>query len=392
MRNKVTGWIGYFRKPPRALPGFWRWCTRIFLLWLVLGRLSPTAQRIYPDEQQFVESSKPQVCVHTELINEVEEWKIRQSLQLVREMGATTIVEFFPWAYLEPSNGQYTWRQADRIVRHAQNQGVRIIARMGLVPMWARAGQTTFNYIPEESFGDFADFVAVFAERYAGVIDHIIIWNEPNLAFEWGYQDVDPARYVRMLQAAYESAHSANPDVVILAGALAPTVEPIGSPHGLNDLLYLEAMYEAGAGGYFDALAVHTYGLTKPPDDPPALDRLNFRRIELVRDIMLQHGDGEKNIYVTESGWNDNPRWANGVRPSQRVSYTLAAMEWAEDQQWVTNLCIWIFRYPHPSYTYRDNFALVTSDFQPRAIYYALQNYARGWEQDDALWLAQPEN
>jgi hypothetical protein len=33
----------------------------------------------------------------------------------------------------------------------------------------------------------------------------------------------------------------------------------------LNDLQYLELMYEAGAADYFDALAVHTYGMTIAP-------------------------------------------------------------------------------------------------------------------------------
>ena len=44
----------------------------------------------------------------------------------------------------------------------------------------------------------------------------------------------------------------------MLAGALAPTLEPAGSPNGMNDLVYLERMYQAGAAAYFDALAIHT--------------------------------------------------------------------------------------------------------------------------------------
>jgi beta-glucosidase/6-phospho-beta-glucosidase/beta-galactosidase len=316
---------------------------------------------------------------------------MRQSFQLVREMGATTIVEFFPWAYFEPRKGQYNWGQADRIVRHAENQGVRIIARMGLVPAWARPEETTFNYIPEESFDDFANFVAAFAARYAGTINHIIIWNEPNLAFEWGYQDIDPSRYVRMLQAVYGPAHKANPDVVVLAGALAPTLEPSGSPYGLNDLLYLEAMYEAGAAAYFDALAIHTYGLTQPPDVSPSEEQLNFRRAELLYAVMQRYDETHKPVTITESGWNDNTRWVNGVRPSQRVTYTLAAYEWTDEHwPWLDNLCMWIFRYPRLHHTHRDNFTFVNPDFQPKSIYFAVQAYARGWETEGALWLPPP--
>src|SRR5690606_38501089 len=148
-----------------------------------------------------------------------------------------------------------------------------IIARMGFVPLWARPDVddqfSTLNYLPEESFDEFAGFVVDFAIRYRGVIDHIIIWNEPNLAFEWGYRPVDPQGYVNLLRAVYEPVHQANADITILAAALAPTLEPLGSPNGLDDLLYLDAMFEAGGADYFDALAIHTYGFTAPPGEAP---------------------------------------------------------------------------------------------------------------------------
>jgi hypothetical protein len=329
------------------------------------------------------------------LIDEVHEWVIQRSLQLVREMGADTIVEFFPWAYAEASEDSYDWVSFDRIVRHARNQGLHIIARMGLVPAWARPDideqQTTLNYLPPESYDDFAEFVAAFAARYAGVVDHIIIWNEPNLAFEWGYQRVDPAAYTRLLRAVYAPVHEANPNVVILAAALAPTLEPPGSPHGLDDLLYLDALYESGAAEYFDALAMHTYGFTDPPEAAPGQDLLNFRRVELLRDIMLHYDSAEKPVYITETGWNDHPRWTKAVRPSLRVGYTVNAYRWsAAEWPWVEKMCVWALRYPVNTLSYPDNFTLLTGDMQPRPIYYALQAYARGWARNDDLWLPPP--
>src|SRR3954467_2079961 len=110
----------------------WPWLVRFIVLWLILGLISPALPRAPLEAQQTVETTKPMVCVHTRLIDEVYEWKIQRSLQLVREMGATTIVEFFPWAYAEPSRGQYSWSSFDRIARQAHNQGLHIIARMGL--------------------------------------------------------------------------------------------------------------------------------------------------------------------------------------------------------------------------------------------------------------------
>jgi hypothetical protein len=387
----------FFRRDNLNLRSLFAWSVRLLLLWAILSAITPQRPRAPVVPPQTVQTVEDHVCVHTRLIDEVEEWVMQRSLQMVREMGADTIVEFFPWAYIEHQPGQYDWRQADRIMRYAENQGIRVIARLGFVPAWARPADqrdsTTLNYLPDDRFDDFAEFAAAFTARYAGTVDHLIIWNEPNLSFEWGYRPVDPAGYVDLLRVTYPAVKAANPDVTVLAGALAPTLEPVGSPNGLDDRLYLTAMYEAGAADYFDALAVHTYGFTEPPESEPAPDVLNFRRAELLFDVMQQYND-DSPVYITESGWNDHPRWTKAVRPSQRVAYTIDAFEYT-DMHWpqVEELCVWAFRYPTPTFSYPDNFTLVTVDFQRKPIYYALQSYARGTDdrqRSNDLWLPPP--
>lgn len=384
-------------------PGFLRalrigvpWLIRAALLLWLAGMIAPVGVRVMLMPPQTVETVKPHLCVHTRLIDEVQEWVIQKSLVDVRELGAPTIVEFFPWAYAERTQGVYDWYQSDRIITHARNQGLQVIARIGFVPDWARPHpdeqQTTLNYITPEAYDALADYAAALAVRYADVVPAIIVWNEPNLAFEWGYQPPDPQRYADMLRVVYPVVKAARPDVLILGGALAPTLEPEGSPHALNDVLYLDGLYQAGAGAYFDALAIHTYGFTSPADAPPAFDVLNFRRAELLREVMVRHGDADKPVYITESGWNDHPRWIYGVSPSQRIKYTLDALAYAEDNwPWARTLCVWALRYPRPTASYPDHFTLITPEFQYMPIYYALQAYGRGTQTGRDLWLAAPQ-
>jgi hypothetical protein len=352
---------------------------RVMLALIALRAIDPPHVLVVLDPPQQVITTNPIIGVHTRLTDEVEEWKIQRTLQMVREMGSPWIVEFFPWPYIEPAKGNYNWSHADAVVRHAENQGLTVIARLGWVPGWAREKETTFTDLDSEHYDDFAEFVAAFVERYRGRVNHIIIWNEPNLSFEWGYRPVDPEGYVEMLKAVYPRAHTANPDVIVLAGALAPTMEPEGSTAGLNDLAYLERMYRAGAADYFDALSIHAYGLTQPPEAPPGPDVLNFRRVELLREIMVAHGDGDKPVYVTEAGWNDHPRWAHAVRPAQRIAYTIDAYEWARQHwPWCACVAMWAFRYPSPTYNYQDYYEFVATDFEPRVIYLEVQHYASG--------------
>lgn len=384
--------LANIRTLTRALWRWRAWLLRALIAWAVIVRLQPADPHAILGAPHTVDTQKPKLCVHTRLIDEVEEWKIQQSLQLVREMGANHIVEFFPWAYVEGQRGRYDWASVDRIMRHAENQGVRVIARMGFVPAWAQGNdpRATLNTISPEAYPDFAAFIAAFAARYAGIADEIIIWNEPNLAFEWGYQEVDPAAYVALLRAVYAPAHAANPNVKILLAGLAPTLEPLGSPNGLNDLLYLQAIYQHGGKPYFDAVSLHTYGFTLPAQDPPHPDVLNFRRAELLYDIMQQNDDAHKPVYITETGWNDHPQWALAVTPSQRAIETIQALRLTESWGWLQQACIWMLRTPAPINSHQDGYTMITPAFQRKAIYYAVQRYARGTQEDTPLWLPPP--
>lgn len=334
--------------------------------------------------QQQVVSLNPKLGIHTRLTDEVEPWKIQRTLQMAREMGASWVVEYFLWAAHEPARGVYDWSHADLVVDHALNQGLTVIARLGYVPEWARPAKTSPLYLDEDGYTDFAGFVAAFAAHFRDRVRYIIVWNEPNLSQEWGYRRVDPAAYTALLRQAYLAAKQANPDVVILGGALAPTLAPRDSEWGLNDLDYLQGMYDAGAGAYFDVLAAHSYGWTFGPDEPAAADAVNFSRVELLREIMIRNGDAAKSVMITEGGWNDHPRWTKAVRPAQRAAYTVRAYEKAlTDWPWADAICLWAFRYPAPAGTYQDYYTFVDSAFQPKPIYLVVQKYAQGlpWQE-----------
>lgn len=349
---------------------------RLFLLLLIITLLQPAPLLVTPGPPQSVSTQHPVTGVHTRLTDEVEEWKIKRSLEMVRQMGAPWIVEFFPWAYYHARDGGIAWQHPDMVVRHAAAQGLQVIARIGLTPQWARPEETPLTYLDESAYDDFATFAAAFAARYRGQVNYLIVGNEPNLSYEWGYRQTSPADYVALLRTVYPAVKAANPDITVLGGALAPTLEPPGSPWGLNDLLYLQGMYDAGAAPYFDALAVHTYGLTFPPDAEPHPDILNFRRVELVRDVMLANDDEATPIFITESGWNDHPRWTRAVRPGQRISYTIDALRYAEENwPYVELVAIWAFRFPAPTSSYMDYYTLVTPEFIRKPIYTAIQTY-----------------
>jgi len=319
----------------------------------------------------------PHVGVHTRLTDEVEEWKIKRTLEMVREMGAHWAVEYFPWAYIESAPGRFDWSHSDLVVAHALRQGLQVVARLGFVPQWARPADTATSFLPQERYSHFASFCTRFAQRYGDRVRHYIVWNEPNLALEWGFRDPDPEGYALLLRRCYSAIKEVVPQAQVLGGALAPVAAAYAGPLAMGDLPFLARARDAGALESMDALAVHAYGWSAPPADEPGPDRVNFRRTEVLRSFLVDSGAAHLPVMVTEAGWNDHPRWTRAVRPAQRTQYTrdayaLAAERWP----WCPFVAMWAFRYPWPQNSYQDYFSFVTPDFLARPIYHAVQDYA----------------
>ena len=347
------------------------------LIVVLLILLPPPQPLVSIGAPQTVSTNNLKIGVHTRLTDEVEEWKIQRTLQMVREMGATWIVEYFPWAYSEPRKGRFDFAHADMVVNHARAQGLTVIARIDLAPDWARPANSPSQLLLPERFEDYGNFVYAFVRHFKGRIRYLQIWNEPNLTNEWGGRAPDPVGYTQLLRVAYRRAKEADPDVIVLAGALSPTVENDGV-RALSDLDFLAAMYAAGAKPYFDALAIHAYGRKLPPDVPPDKQVVNFRRAELLRDIMVQQGDQHKTAFITEGGWNDHPRWVFAVRPAQRIEYTLQAYRIAQQEwEWCSAAAMWAFRFPAEQHSVQDYFTFVTPQFLPKPIYQAVRQAAR---------------
>ena len=322
------------------------------------------------------------------LDREVEHWKQEKTLQMAREAGITWIKQQFSWEEIEPQRkGEFDWAKYDRIVDLAEQYGMQIIARLDRPPDWTRQ-DNRFKTRPPDDLADYGDFVYAFVERYRGRVGYVQIWNEPNLTAEWGFERVDAVAYTRLLEVAYRRAKEADPGIVVLSAPLAITLEDASMRGNHNDLIYLEQMYQAGAGDHFDILSANAFGLDLPPEDPPAPDRLNFRRVELQREIMERYGDEGKPVWINEYGWNSAPAsfpdeiliWER-VTEAQQADYTVRGIAWARQHwPWLGVVNIWYFRQvgdippDRPAYY----FALVDPEFHTRPVYEAVRRASQG--------------
>ena len=275
-----------------------------------------------------------------------DKYAAERDLELIGDAGFGWVKQHVAWREIEGiTKGAYNWYFTDRIVADAERFGLDVIFRLDREPVWTVPPEGTHSDSgPPENPQDFGDFCYVLADRYRGRVRAYQVWNEPNLAREWGGNPPDPAGYVELLRACYIGIKSADPEALVISAGLAPTGN--GLPEALPDTDYLIGMYEAGAAPYFDLLGVHAPGFLYPPEkSPDEVAEENggnrffcFRHVEDLREIMTRYGDAEKQVAVLEMGWTIDPihesyAWF-AVTPEQQADYLVGAYQYAKEN-WV---------------------------------------------------------
>jgi hypothetical protein len=356
---------------------------------LTAGRTQPVVAASPPPVAAHVRNS---ICVNVFLEQEVEPAKRQRSLELLREAGAGWIRQQIPWEQIEPvAKGQFedpkfggsTWKKFDDIIDTSRALGIEVILRLDTSPRWALPPDAVDGLSPPVRYEDYWDFAETVATRYRGRVRAYQVWNEPNLHIEWGRRPPDAAAYGRLLRGAAERIRGADPDALVLMAALSPTLSE--SPEAVNELVYLQQLYDAGARGSFDALAVQAYGLRGGPDDP-RVDRsdVTFSRPRLIREVMIRKGDAERPVWATEVGWNVNPpevaeQRFGRVTPPLQARYTVRAFERAREQwPWMELMCVWYWKRADATHRAQDWywFRLADPDFTLQPVYHALRDYA----------------
>ena len=375
-------------------------------LLIVLGALTLAARDAAQADARAFASNFPQPIRHAEslrlgvnaALEQYDDATLDRRLADLAAAGVIHIRQEFRWADIEPSKGARDWRAADRIVAAAGRHNVQVLALLWTTPAWARplSGSTAFPAIdtaPPAEPADFAAFAGAFAARYATpncdalrsgcAILAYQIWDEPNLSAAWGNALINPAEYLRLLIAARIAIRAADPQAIVVLGALAPTAEQ--SQVNLAPQAYLRRLYELGGHDAFDVVAAKPYGFNFPPADrrvDPGV--LNFSHALLLRREMELHNESNKAIWITQFGWNALPgNWTgaksawSGVAGEQQVDYTReavarAAAEWP----WLGGMYIENLQpRPGPQGTGdpRWGFALLNPDGAPRPLWAAWQ-------------------
>lgn len=286
----------------------------------------------------------------------------------VQTLGLGWVKFLLPWKDIEPQQGQFSWGYADSLINPYAAAGIRVLLTISKAPNWARpAGDDrTVEGMPADP-ATYAAFVARVATRYRGKVQAIEVWSEPNIYYTvGGVGRVNPATYAALLRATYPAIKGVAPEVLVITAGLVPTAAPL--PIGLDDIEYLDQLYNHNIRGYFDAVGAHPAGYNCPAladwrtvTDPTAVFRGPFTNrhhswcflgtMEGYRNVMVAHGDGSMKIAVTEFGWASTSNPASGLQfagdntYAEQAEWIVQAYQWGKNSGWVNMMILWNLDY-----------------------------------------------
>lgn len=206
--------------------------------------------------------------------------------------------------------------------------------------------------------GDYDAYTNEFA-AYLGEVaklgpDAIEVWNEPNIDREWPSGQVDGGRYTIMLSKAYNAIKTANPNVMVISGAPAPTGFFGGgcSTAGCDDNVFLRQMRNANAQNYMDCIGAHYNEGIISPDQRSGDPRGSHytRYFYGMLDLYSNTFGGARKVCWTELGYLSpdglgqlpaNFAWAQNTTVAQHAEWLGRAVSLSRSSGRVRLMIIW---------------------------------------------------
>ena len=315
------------------------------------------------------------------------------------EAGFDWLKQQVEWSQTEPiEKGGFDWRELDKVVAAVSSAGIKLLLSVVRAPNWALGDR---SHGPPGDPLDFRDFMQALAGRYRGHVHAYELWNEANLAREWGYGQIDAGAFVELMLAGNEGVKAGDPDAITVGGALTPAGDvdiPEQQVQAVDDVRFLEQIYayrDGIARQAFDAWGVHPGGFNNAPTQEIGTERgsgwnghgsFYFQRYIQHRAVMEANGDADKPIWLTEMGWstaNADPAYGFGADNSEedQANFLVDAFQLIrESAPYITHAFVWNLNFQAVVDAQDEKFAfgLLRPDGSPRPAYTALKEMTKG--------------
>jgi polysaccharide biosynthesis protein PslG len=308
----------------------------------------------------------------------------------VQQTGFEWVRFQMEWSQFQRGPESWDPLPMDRVIQDIYSSGLKILVVVAKAPDWA-LDPTGQQFLAD--YATFETFMTFVADRYKGRVQAWEIWNEQNLAHEVN-GTVRVSDYMNLLRAGHNGVRAGDPNALIVFGGLTPN--GVNDPSiAIDDVQYLDEVYAYNDGEvrqYFDIMGAHVSATQTGPDntwpDNPGAEGWSdhpsffFRRAEELRQVMVNHGDEDKSMWLTEFGWtteNQAPGYEYGQFNSEEdvAQYLTRSFEIMLDEWgWVSGAFVWNLNWTTltPPDDEKYPWSAVREDWTPRPAYEAMKN------------------
>jgi hypothetical protein len=235
----------------------------------------------------------------------------------------------FNWALLWPGKDRPIDLEAVQMAMSlAQQQGLKVLLSITGPPAWAL---TSAGPDPRLT----AELVTKLAARFPGTLHAIELFPAANTTRGWGATP-NPLAYAAVLQAAQTAILAAGSQTAIIAAGLNP-LPPGGALHSqpgdMDDLVFLQGLYQAGAASWMPYLGIRmTEIISSPMQTLDGKDPRVLRHYEEIRQVMLKNEHPGGKIWVTAFTW---PAEAVAAAPNEQVQWLTQSLILMKSQLYI---------------------------------------------------------
>jgi hypothetical protein len=262
---------------------------------------------------------------------------------------------------------------------HARARGLKVLATFWTTPCWASTAPDSakqncqgawwdrdVHLYPPADANDYANAAAFVAQRWAGDLIGLEVWNEPNQD-DFLKGDDPVGEYAKIVKAAYGPIKAANPNLPVIAGAVA---------HSDGD--WLTKFWSKGTSGYYDGISIHPYNEWRDPSDPwqPQWKAYSYLSgVKWVRDLMVARGEADKGLWLTEFGFSTcNDGSKDCVSSAKQAAFTKESFKIAAGWGYVKGAWVYNLRNQTDNNDRLSQYGLVNADFSKKPAYDAFSD------------------
>ncbi len=330
-------------------------------------RLDSPGTIYWKDVRLIKTSSSPSLSFE----EDVQSYDLRDSVGIVvRELPVDKLLPLnakwmrynINWASVEKDGpGQWNQEYLDKVeadIAAAKAAGIHVMVSLGYPPRWAARKNEGVRggFVVAKEPVAFGKYVAVVAGRLNHLVDCYRIMNEVNHQWDNGSQ---PQEYTIFLKEAYQTIKAIDPDATVLMAGVS------GTPGG-----YLNAIFQAGGGAYFDVAACQPYMHGRAtPEEGRLADRLRAYR------MVLAENGSNKPIWATEYGYPSEP--LDRITPEQQAAMSVRSQLLAiSSGAGVTKFFFFLLR-DQVGDTISQTGGLYTRDWELKPLGQAIQTLAK---------------